>query len=125
MAIAMEGACRLFRHLIIILSLALSTVTPLLAQADIPQGLPEDPPNAVVAGAKDGVKGLSWLEIGAFSPAFTPVNEALIARLEKTWKLKLRVMRRNAWLPAHINPDPNLRAQWKKLIEDCTRIIKK
>jgi hypothetical protein len=108
------------RIVIIILAVTLFGATHVLAQA--PEGAPEQPPGHVAA--RDGVKSLSWLEITMFSPAFTPVDDAFVKRMEATWKLKLRAFRRNAAFPAKFNPDPNLRAQWKKVVEECTRIIK-
>jgi hypothetical protein len=114
---------------IIILSLALCVTGNALATPEIE--LPEEPAAAAAApamspvrvSARDDVRGLSWWEITTFSPAFTTVDDGFVKRLEKTWKLKLRFFRRNAAFPAKFNPDPNLRAQWKKVVEECTRII--
>lgn len=118
------------RILIIILAAALFSVADVRAQASAitlgaPQtpGLPEGP--AASAQAKDGVKGLSWFEISTFSPGLKPVDDALIARMEVTWKLKLRTFRRNAQFAAMLSFDPKLKADWKKIAAECTRIIKK
>jgi hypothetical protein len=109
---------------LLIIILAVTLWVPAVSFAQVPEGLPENPPTASAAAREDGVKGLSWFEITTFSPAFTPVDDGFVKRMEATWKLKLRAFRRNAAFPAKFNPDPNLRAQWKKVVEECTRIIK-
>lgn len=107
-----------------IIILAVTLWIPAVSLAQVPEGLPEAPPSARATEHRDGeVKGLSWFEISTFSPAFTPVDDAFVKRMEATWKFKLRVFRRNAAFPAKFNPDPNLRAQWKKVVEECKRII--
>ena len=109
---------------LLIIILAVTLFVP-VSFAQVPAGMPENEPGVqATAHAKDDVKGLSWFEITTFSPAFTPVDDAFVKRMEATWKLKLRAFRRNAGFPAMFNPDPNLRAAWKKVQTECTRIIK-
>lgn len=113
------------RILIIILAVTLFSVADVRAQA--PDGSQEEPVATATAhtSAKDDVKGLSWFEISTFSPGLKPVDAALIARMEVTWKIKLRAFRRNAQFAAMLSFDPKLKADWKKIAEECTRIIKK
>lgn len=109
------------RTLIIILAMTLFSAAEVRAQ----EAMPEEPTvQAVHATAKDDVKSLSWLEISTFSPGLKPVDDAFVKRMEVTWKLKLRTFRRNAQFAALCSFDPALKAAWKKIAAECTRIIK-
>lgn len=108
------------RFMIIILAAALFSVAEVRAQ----EAQPEEPVAQAHATAKDDVKGLSWLEISTFSPGLHPVDDAFVKRMEATWKLKLRTFRRNAQFAALCSFDPTLKAAWKKIAAECTRIIK-
>lgn len=109
------------RFMIIILAASLVSVAEVRAQ----DAEPEEPTVAVAhATSKDDAKGLSWLEISTFSPGLHPVDDAFVKRMEATWKLKLRTFRRNAQFAALCSFDPALKAAWKKIASECTRIIK-
>lgn len=110
------------RTLIIILAASLLSVADVRAQS--PEGLPEAPAAVAQATAKDDAKGLSWFEISTFSPGLHPVDDAFVKRMESTWKLKLRTFRRNAQFAALCSFNPELKAAWKKIATECTRIIK-
>ena len=115
---------------ILVLVLAAALYVPATVRAQASDGMPETPVPTATAqatsapAAKDAaVKGLSWLEISTFSPGLHPVDDAFVKRMEATWHLKLRTFRRNAQFAALLSFDPTLKAAWKKIAEECKRII--
>jgi hypothetical protein len=78
---------------------------------------------AVVHTLADEVKGLSWIEAMSWGPLFRTVNEKFIARLEKTSKPKLRYMLQYSAFMAQNAMFAKMRAKWKKLADECKRIL--
>ena len=92
------------------LCLLLSFALPVIARAQA---------TATDAGE---AKGLSWFEITAYSPKYHPPDDAWLARLAKTGKWKLKILRKNAQFEVHTGAK-KYRDAWQKVADACKAAI--
>jgi hypothetical protein len=109
----------MLRHIALILMFAV--LAPVAARAVERPGLP--PEAALEEVSNQDPHGLTWVEINFYSPIRKPVNEAFIARMEKTSKPKLRYFRRVAGFMGALEFRQSIKEQWAKIHQECTRIL--